>query len=51
MTVKDLRKELEQYDDTAEVVIVNWCTGSEYEPTVGGDDPDEFIEYCRIGWV
>ena len=50
MTVRELKKELENYNDDAEVVIVNWSTGSEYDPTVGSDDPDEGTRYCRIGY-
>ena len=49
MTVKDLREELEQYDDTAEVVIVDWSNGREYDLSIGSDEQDEFTEYCRIG--
>ena len=40
---------LQEHDGT-EVIIVNWSNGSEYEPTVGGDDEDEGIEKCRIGF-
>ncbi len=50
MTVKELREQLEEYDDNATVVVVDWTNGSEYEPTVGGDDEDEYTEKCRIGF-
>lgn len=49
MTVQELRKELEVYDDSAIVIVVDWNNGREYIPTVGGDDPDEYTTYCRIG--
>lgn len=44
-----LKKILEDYDDNAGVIIVDWTNGQEYEPTVGGDDEDEGSDYCRIG--
>ena len=50
MKVKDLKKELANYDDNAEVIIVDWSNGNTYEPTIGGDDEDEGSEYCRIGF-
>lgn len=49
MTVKQLKKVLEDYDDNAEVIGVDWSNGKEYEITVGSDDEDEGIDYCRIG--
>lgn len=49
MTVKDLREELEQYNDAAEVVIVDWSNGREHSLSIGSDEQDEFTEYCRIG--
>lgn len=49
MTVRDLKSILEDYDDEAEVVVVDWSNGREYYPTIGGDDGDEYVEYCRIG--
>ena len=49
MKVKDLKKALEAYNDNAEVVIVDWSTGAEYDATIGSDDDDEFSKYCRIG--
>lgn len=50
MTVKELKEELERYDDNAEVIIVDWSIGLGYSPTVGGDDLDEGTRYCRIGF-
>ena len=49
MTVKQLKEALEDYDDEAEVVVVDWANGEEFEPTVGSDDEDEYTDYCRIG--
>ena len=51
MTVKDLKSILEDYDDNAEVVVVDWSSGKEYFPTIGCDDSDEGTAYCRIGMV
>lgn len=50
MTVEYLKKALEEYKDTAEVILVDWSTGREYEPSIGSDDEDEFVNYCRIGF-
>ena len=49
MTVRDLKEALNDYDDNAEVVVVDWATGNTFEPTIGGDDDDEGRAYCRIG--
>lgn len=49
MTVKTLKEILNEYDDDAEVVVVDWSTGRTYSPTIGSDDEDEGTEYCRIG--
>ena len=50
MTVRDLKSILEEeYDDDAEVIVVDWSTGLEFYPTIGGDDADEYTKYCRIG--
>ena len=49
MTVAELKEALKEYDDTAEVVGVNWSTGEEMELSIGSDDDDEFTRYCRIG--
>lgn len=49
MKVKELKEMLREYDDNAEVVIVDWSNGHTYEPTVGGDDDDEGSSYCSIG--
>lgn len=49
MRVKDLKSILEkEYDDNAEVIIVDWSTGHTYEASVGSDDEDEGTKYCRI---
>ena len=48
MTVKDLISELSAYDDSAEVVVVDWSSGREFEPSIGSDD-DEGSKFCRIG--
>lgn len=50
MKVKDLRAMLEDYNDDAEVVIVDWSSGNAFEPTIGGDDEDEGEKFCRIGF-
>lgn len=50
MTVKEFKKQLKQYNDNANVVIIDWTNGIEYEPTVGGDDEDEYTDKCRIGF-
>ena len=50
MTVKQLKEMLKEYNDNAEVLVVNWTNGNEYEPTVGSDDEDEYTEKCRIGF-
>lgn len=49
MKVHDLKKALDNYEDDAEVIIVDWSTGREMEPSIGSDDEDEGSEYCRIG--
>lgn len=49
MTVADLKEILKTYNDDAKVVVVDWSNGREFEPSVGGDDEDEYTEYCRIG--
>lgn len=49
MTVRELKEQLNEYNDDAEVVVVDWSNGTEYEPTIGGDDEDEYTEKCRIG--
>ena len=49
MTVKQLKEALGDYAAEAEVVVVNWSNGEEFEPTVGSDDEDEYTNYCRIG--
>ena len=49
MKVKDLKIILDDYDDNAEVVIVDWSNGNTFIPTVGSDDIDEGDAYCRIG--
>ena len=49
MTVKELKEELVFYSDDAEVVIIDWSNGREYEMTIGSDDEDEGTRFCRIG--
>lgn len=49
MTVSELKEALENYDDNAKVVVVDWLNGRTFEPAVGGDDEDEGTAYCRIG--
>lgn len=49
MTVKELKTVLDNYDDDAQVVVVDWSNGRTYSPTIGGDDADEGTKYCRIG--
>lgn len=49
MTVKDLKKALEDYNDEAEVRVVVWSTGETIDPTIGCDDDDEYTDYCSIG--
>ena len=50
MTVKDLKNILNDYDDNAEVIGVNWSNGNTFDITVGGDDEDEGSDFCRIGF-
>lgn len=50
VTVKEFKEQLEAYNEDAEVVVVDWANGTEYDPTIGGDDEDEFTEKCRIGF-
>ena len=49
MIVRELKEQLNEYNDDAEVVVVDWSNGTEYEPTIGSDDEDEYTEKCRIG--
>ena len=49
MTVADLKEILNTYNDNAKVIVVDWSNGKEFEPSIGGDDEDEYTEYCRIG--
>ena len=51
MTVKDLRTELDKYDDDAKVIIIDWITRDKMEPFIGSDDENEGTEYCRIGYT
>ena len=53
MFVKELKKILEEYDDDAEVIGVDWSNGNTFDINVGGDDDDEGSKYCRIGfdWI
>ena len=50
MTVKGLKELLENYDDNAKVIGVDWSNGEEFDVCVGGDDKDEGSEYCRISF-
>ena len=50
MTVKDLKNILNDYDDNAEVIGVDWSNGNTFDITVGGDDEDESSDFCRIGF-
>lgn len=49
MKVKDLKEMLEDYDENAEVIGVDWSNGRVFDISVGGDDEDEYTDYCRIG--
>ena len=49
MTVKELKMLLDDYDDDAEVVVVDWSNGRTMEPSIGCDDEDEGSVFCRIG--
>lgn len=49
MTVKDLKAFLKEYNNNAKVIIVDWSDGTEYEPSIGSDDENEYTEFCRIG--
>lgn len=48
MRVKDLKNILEEYDDNAKVVVVDFCNGTTRDAVVGSDDDDEGDKYCRI---
>ena len=49
MTVKELRTLLNDYSDDAQVLVVDWANGVEYENVgVGSDEDDEYDEFCRI---
>ena len=48
MTVKELKNILNDYDDNAEVIGVDWGNGEEFDVCIGSDDEDEGTEYCRI---
>ena len=50
MTVKDLKEELDNYDDEAEVVVVDFSNGRVWDAIIGSDDEDEFTEFCRISF-
>lgn len=49
MTVKELKEIINDYNEDAKVVVVDWSTGREYNFSIGGDDVDEGEKYCRIG--
>lgn len=51
ITVRELKKLLSDYSDDAEVIVVNWETGTSSNITVGGDDEDEGTAYCRISII
>ena len=51
MKVKELKKILDNYADDAEVIVVDWSDGVEYESVgVGSDEDDEYTEVCRISY-
>lgn len=49
MKVEDLKSILDEYNDNAEVIIVDWSNGRTFDFSVGSDDNDEYTEFCRIG--
>lgn len=49
MKVAELKNILGEYDDNAEVIVINWSNGNTFVPTIGSDDDDEGTDYCRIG--
>ncbi len=50
MTVKELKEMLKNYNDDAEVVVVDFCNGITMEAIIGSDDEDEGEKYCRISF-
>ena len=48
MIVRDLKEILKNYNDDAEVVVVDFSNGETREAFVGSDDEDEGEQYCRI---
>ena len=50
MTVRELKNALNEYNDNAEVIIVNWTSGWSFDPSIGSDDENEGETYCRIGF-
>ena len=50
MKVKELKSILEDYDDEAEVIGVDWSNGQTFDITVGSDDEDEGTKFCSIAF-
>ena len=45
MTVKELKEIINDYNEEAKVIIVDWSTGREYNFSIVGDDEDEGEKY------
>ncbi len=50
MKVIELKNALEDYNDDAEVIGVDWSNGQTFDVTIGSDDEDEGEKYCRLGF-
>lgn len=48
MTVKELKRILDGYNEDAIVIGVDWTNGDEFNVGIDSDDEDEFTKYCRI---
>ena len=49
--VREIKEELENYNDDAEVRLVDFANGRIYDIVVGSDDEDEYDKACTISAV
>ena len=50
MTVIELKTTLDDYDDNAEIVVVDFTNGRKYDLFIGSDDDGEGTETCTFSF-
>ena len=50
MTVIELKATLDDYDDNAEIVVVDFTNGRKYDLFIGSDDDGEGTETCTFSF-